>query len=296
METKTKNRKPSGHPSDASSPATPGVDSQSLDGPPSLLWGNVLVAIGVVGLAATVLVVALGLRTVDRTGVAVTRSLELTADAIVAVEASVSAAGDSVTIAADGLDALGSAAQNTGDSLSGVAGLADDTAAALGTEIPAAIDAIRTTMPSLIESAELIEDALGALSFLGVGFDPERPPAASLRDLDSSLGDVAAVLEDGSGQLSTIGDDLAELESDLAALTMNIDQLDANVERAAALVDTYATTTAGIALLVDETAADLESQRREGQLIVILFGLLLALLNVVPIGLGVRHRRAFRKV
>lgn len=262
---------------------------------PSPVWGNVLVALGVAGLIMSVVVVVLGLRAVDRTGATVARSLELTADAIIAVEDSVAAAADSVTIAADGIDTLVSAAQNTEDSLGGVATLADDTASALGAEIPEAVEAIRTTMPALIESAELVEDALSTLSFLGVGFDPQNPPAASLREVDERLADVAEVLRDGSGQISVIGADLSDLEADVASLTFNLERLDANLDRATSLVGTYTATTRNITALVDDTAAELETQRRDGQMIVVLFGVVLALLHAVPIALGIRERQASRR-
>lgn len=248
-----------------------------------------MMGLGVVGLVATVAVVTLGLRLVDRTGTTVADSLELTTDAVVAVEQSVAAAADSVGVASSGIATLTSAVRNTSGSLDSIGVFLDDTAQAVAMDVPDSIDAIRTTMPGLIDSAEVLQNALGALSFIGVDFAPQNPPADSLREVDRGLGDVSRLLRDSSDQLGDVGTDLDALAGDVTTLVSDLERLDSNLEVAAALVESYTSTTSDIAVLVEATADELHAQRREGQVLVLMFGLVLALLTLVPIGIGLRQ-------
>ncbi len=250
-----------------------------------------LMGLGVAGLLATVLAVALGLRLVDRTGTTLTRSLELTSDAVATIEETIAVGADSLEVAAEGLGTLTSSVAGAEQSFLDAGQLLDETADAIATDVPDSIDAIRETMPALIRSAELIDGALGALSFLGIDFSPETPPADSLQRVETGLADVAERLRSGAGQLDAVGDDFTGLSRDAVTLTETLEDLSANLQRADALLDGYAETAAQTAALVQATSADLEQQRSEGRLIVVLLGIILGLTQLVPLTLGWRARR-----
>lgn len=257
-------------------------------------WAYFMIGLGIFGLVTTAVVAALGLRLVDRSGSTVARSLELTAEAVTTVEETVSAAADSVGVATEGLSTLSSAVAGARSSLAGIGGLLDDSGDAIGDEVPESIDAIRASMPALIQSAELLDTALNALSFAGVDYDPEVPPAESLRQVDRGLMNVAQLLRDGSDGLRSVGRDFDSLGTDTAELRANLQSLRGNLERADELLAGYAATTGRVAALVEDTSNELHAQRREARIIVVLFGLILGAAHVVPLSLGLRARRQSR--
>lgn len=254
-------------------------------------FGTFLVILGVIGLVATAVVVTIGFRFVDRTGSTVAQSLDLTSDAITTVEETVAATADALGIAAGGLDTLRGALDTAGESLDGVDQLIADATVTLGSDVPESIDAIRDTVPALVQSAELLETALGAVSFLGIDYAPEIPPAESLQRVDDALVDVAVSLRDGADELAAVGSDVGTLGSDIRSLDEDLAALASNLERADGLVEGYAGTANSVAALVAATSAELDAQRTEGQLLVVMFGAILALLQIVPIAFGLRLRR-----
>lgn len=254
----------------------------------STSFGRALIAIGVVGIIATLVAVFFGLRLVDRTGDTLTRSLSLTADAVETIEETIAVSADSIELAGDGLETLTDSVAGAQQSFVNAGQLLDDTADALATDVPDSIEAIRATMPALIRSAELLDGALGALSFVGVDYAPETPPADSLRNVETGLTEVADRLRAGAGQLDTVGDNFSGLSADAVTLTSTLEDLTTNLERADAVLDGYAATAEETAALVAQAAADLEQQRSEGRFIVLLLGVVLGLGQVVPILLGAR--------
>lgn len=255
-------------------------------------FGWLLLGVGLTGLLATALAVFFGLRLVERTGKTLTESLVLTADAVATIEETIAVGADSIEVAGAGLETLTRSVAGAEQSFLDAGRLLGDTADAIATDVPDSIDAIRETMPALIRSAELLDGALGALSFLGVDYAPETAPADSLARVESGLGDVADRLRSGAEQLDTVGEQFTGLSGDAVTLATTLENLSVNLGRADALLDGYAATAAETAALVGQAVSDLEQQRQEGQLIVLLFGLVLALGQVVPIALGVRALKA----
>lgn len=256
--------------------------------------GRLLTGVGIAGLLITVIVVVLGLRLVDRSATTVGNSLDLTADAVRAFDETIVVAADATDVAASGLATITAAVADAEESLAGAGAVVQTTAEAIGGAVPDSIDAIRRTIPTLIQSAELLEGALGALSVLGVEFAPERSPADSLRDVEADLVDVSARLRDSSVRLETVGDDFQDLSAGAGSLSGELRSLTSTLERADALLDGYAETTRRTAVLVDQAGEDLDDQRAEGRLIVLLLGLLIGLGQVVPLALGWWLRRPGR--
>lgn len=254
--------------------------------------GRTMGVIGLVGLVAAAVLVALGLRMVDRTGATLARSLELTADAVTTVEETISVADESISVAASGLVTITDAVAGAEQSLNGAGVLLGETGVALADDIPAGIDAIRQTMPALIQSAQVLEDALGALSFLGIDFAPATPPADSLRRVESDLGAISDRLRDASSDLEDLGSGLAGLGAGAADLATELDRLQTTLQRADALLSGYASTTGRTAALVEQTSTELELQRSEGRLVVILLGVVIALGQAVPLTLAWHSRRS----
>ena len=251
--------------------------------------GPALIVLGIAGLLATAAVIVLGLRMVDRTTDTLSRSLDVTGDAISVVEDSIIIAGEAMGNAVDGIDALQDAVDSTATSMDDATVLLTETAAALETDIPDSVDAIRLTMPALINSAQLIEDTLGSLAFLGVDFSPSDPPSASLREVDAGLEAVSTRLRDSASRLEDVGGAVGSVGESAARLGVELDDLELNLSRADGLLDGYETTAARTAEIVEQAATDLDSQRRDGRILVLLLGAIAGGIQLVPLALGWRY-------
>ncbi len=253
--------------------------------------GRLLIGIGLIGLVAAVIVVVLGSRFVDRTAATITDSLDLTAEAVQAFDETIVVAAEATEVVASGLGTITDAVADSEATLESAGELMDSTADVLSGAVPDSVDAIRQTMPALIQTAELLEEALGALSLLGVDFSPERPPADSLRNIEGRLTDVVGTLRESAVRLETVGLGFGDLSRSAGSLTGELETLSASLERADQLLDGYSSTTQRTALLVEQARSDVDAQRTEGRLVVLLLGLLLGLGQVVPLSLGWHMRR-----
>lgn len=254
--------------------------------------GRALIGASLVGVAVAVAIGVLGFGLIDRSGETVATSLSLTADAIATVEDTVELADETVASAAAGLATLGDAFEGADGTLADIAGVMRDTAVIVGEDVPVALDAIRTTMPALIESADLIGSSLGALSFLGVDFEPPTPPGDSLREIDRGLAEMSAKLSDGSVDLDRIADDFDMLGGDVSSVREDLDGVIAGFESAAAVLDGYESTAAEAAVLVDASIVDLRRQLDEAKLLALLVAFAIGIAQVVPFAIGLRLLRA----
>lgn len=254
-------------------------------------FSRLMLGIGLAGLVATVVVVVLGLRVVSRTGATLASSLELTAEAVATVDDTLVVAAEAVETVANGLDSVTDVVAESESALRGAGQVLTDTGLALRQDVPASIDAIRDTMPALIQSAEFLESALGALSILGVDFDPPVPPADSLRTVESGLAGISERLRGTSEDLGDLGVGLDGLSDGAGSLSQELETLETRLEEADRLLGSYGATTQRTALLVEEASVDLETQRRDGQLIVLLLGFIVGLGQAVPLTLAWQSSR-----
>lgn len=252
---------------------------------------RLMLTVALVSLVATVVVVVLGLRAVSRAGETLADSLDLTAQAVGAVDETLVIAAEAVETVASGLDSAAEVVAESESALDGAGRLLSNTGVALREDVPASVDAIRSTMPALIQSAEFLESALSALTVLGVDFDPPIPPADSLRTVESGLAGIADRLRSTAGDLGELGGGLDDLSTTTGALGAELARLEASLSQADQLLDGYTATTRRTAMLVDAASADLDAQRREAQFIVLLLGLIVGLGQAVPLALAWQSAR-----
>lgn len=277
------------HPHQAEATVPPRLEV--VPAPTSWLPHRFLIGIGIFGLIASVAVTALGWRFVSRAGDSIATTLALTADAVSTVEQTIDLAADSVGIAADGMETLDEALTGTDQTLADISVVLAETADAIGSDVPESIDAIRATMPALIQSADLLTTALQALRFVGADFSPEEPPGDSLRRVDSGLADVSSRLRVGSDQLRDVAVDFAGLSGSAGAVAIDLGRLAENLVEADRLLSGYEETADRVAAVVIATTAELDTQRNEARILVVLFGLILALSHLVPLTIGFRALR-----
>lgn len=250
--------------------------------------GRWMVGIGILGIVVALVGGIVGWQLVDRMNNVAATSLIVTDDALETIQDTVALADATVDALDSGVVTLTQAVGGAEASLDGIASVLDESLITLGTEVPASIGAIRAAFPSVISTAELLNDTLGALAFLGIDFRPETPFAESLGRIDDSLARLAADLEEQAPGLAAIATDFRTFGDDTAALASDLQVLSDQIGAATLLFDDYASTLDDADELVTQAQADIEGQRTALRLLVVLVSLAVALGQFAPIYIGRR--------
>lgn len=182
------------------------------------------------------------------------RSLEVTV-------AAVDTAGDTLDVVSRTLEILdGTAAQlavsvdRAGDTLASVADVADDTAVLLAEDLPEDLDAIRRSLDGLIDTANVVDGVLGALSFVGLDYDPAVPLDEALIELDSRIAALPSRLRSQADSLTDVSDGMADFAADADLIADDLIELQAAVAESRSIVTVYrATADEGLASLEETT-------------------------------------------
>lgn len=126
-----------------------------------------------------------------------------------------------------------------GESTESVAQVVDDVADLTTGRIPDTLRALETSLPGLIDTARVIDDALRTLSLVGVQYDPAVP-------FDEALADVQRQLEGLPDSITADGERLRDLAPRIRTagensrrLVSSIEEIDADLAAAQEVVGDY---------------------------------------------------------
>ncbi len=250
--------------------------------------GRWMIGIGILGMVVAIIGGVIGWQLVDRMSNVAATSLVVTDDALDTVQDTVALADATVDALDSGLVTLTAAVGGAEASLDAIADVLDESLVTIGTEVPASIGAIRAAFPAVISSAELLNDTLGALAFLGIDFRPETPFAESLGRIDDSLADLGADLQQQAPGLARIAADFRTFGDDTATLATDLEELSGQVSAATVLFDEYAGTLGDANELIARAQADVDGQRSALRLLIVLVSVAVALGQFAPIYIGRR--------
>jgi CBS domain-containing protein len=169
--------------------------------------------------------------------------LRTTADASIAAldaaDQTIDAASQLSTTVLESLDGLTRVGPGLTTSGEEAAVVIEEVSELTGNQLSRSIAAIESSLPAMIEAAAVMDDTLTALSFVGVGYDPEVP-------LDDGLRELANGLDGIPEELAAQGDSLGRLSERVGAVTRDLDGVTASIvgtrddlESATLLLDTY---------------------------------------------------------
>lgn len=124
--------------------------------------------------------------------------------------------------------------------------LIDDASKVITQDVPEALDGVQSSMPSLIETAAAVDDALELLSRinivipnlfgddweigLGINYSPAVPLDMALYELSYNLEDIPEDLRSMENDFQTASSNLLSLRSDLMLLTDDIYEIDQQLQ------------------------------------------------------------------
>jgi hypothetical protein len=253
--------------------------------------GAVLIAIGLFGIVAGV--VAINTFPVDEVD-----STDAVDQSLAASEQALVAAADTVGIVEGLLDQLAGAlveAEETGLNVTGALDRSEEAlrqiARISGEDLPEVIESLQETMPSLIQVANVIDGTLGALSRIGVPYDPEVPFDDALEGVQEAIADLPAQVRTQADLIDGAADDLARIGDDAGDLFVELGTVRTQLEDAAVLLGNYRqeTLAAGreVAAMRDDLAARTTApQDASERTAVVVLGIAFILGQAVPIYLG----------
>jgi septal ring factor EnvC (AmiA/AmiB activator) len=203
------------------------------------LVGATLIGTGLLGIAlslAGLLFVAIAGAGAQQ---ALTRQIATLDQALVATADGLAIAEGSVSDAEAALGSLSTALVNATRAISDTQPTLDALQDLTGSTLPQTIDSTRQALASAEATARVADNVLGALSFLGLRYNPEVPLSDSIGQVSASLADVPAELSEVATGIATARASLEELTGDLEAVADDVDAIEESVSDSAEVVAQY---------------------------------------------------------
>ncbi|HEY5890123.1 MAG TPA: hypothetical protein VIW94_05435 [Acidimicrobiia bacterium] len=209
----------------------------------------------VAGLAAVVFALAVG-----PWFAALEDSLAVSARALDAVDQTVEVIDESLIIFEETLVGVDGVFEQTQASLDEISAVVLSTATLLSEDIPDQVAAIQTAMEGLIDTANVVDGILGALSFVGVDYNPEVPLDEALEDVNTELGELGATLSDNADDLYSLTVSLNRLNEEIGSTGDSLAGLTVQLEESRRLIADYQSTSGDAQILLEEASDRLSGQ------------------------------------
>lgn len=247
---------------------------------------RLLVRIGVVGLAIAVAVTTAAVVLVTLGWRAATRSIAVTREAVRSVALTSAAIDSAFSIAEEGLQTVEVTVGGAATSMVQLADVMGDLAELVGNEIPASVEAIEATMPGLIDTAAVVDQAMRTLASFGVDYHPAQPLDEALAEVQASLAAIPDQLRIQQPVLAQASDDLVAFATQSLGISREVGDLALRLGQASQSVATYRET----ATRTDQVLGDLEAAL-EGRLwlllgVVVMAGVALAAGPLIALVVG----------
>ena len=187
-------------------------------------------------------------------------SLAVSARALDAVDQTVEVIDESLIVFEQTLVGVDGVFEQTQASLDEVSSVVLSTAMLLSEEIPDQVAAIQAALDGLIDTANIVDGILGALSFVGVDYNPEVPLDEALADVSAELGELGATLSDNADDLFSLTVSLNRLNEEIGSTGDALAGLTVQLEEARRLIADYQSTSGEAQNLLEEASARLAGQ------------------------------------
>lgn len=210
---------------------------------PRIRWprvvGGALIATGLLGILLSLAGIIFTGRAGDAAQAALARELATLDRALAATAEGLVIADDALTNTAGTLGSLSTTIGGATRAISETGPTIDTLQDLTATTLPESITSTRQALDSARETARVADQVLGALSFLGLNYNPEVPLATAIGRVSDSLSPVPGDLQEVAAGLGTAEASLTALTADLAEVQAGIDEIGASVSQATGVVEQY---------------------------------------------------------
>ncbi len=178
--------------------------------------------------------------------------------------------------AVNGLESAEAAVRSAAVAVAIAGKVTEDLEEVVSGRVASSLEAIQTSMPGLVSTANVVDNTMGALSWLGVDYDPEIPLdtsieliAAELEGLPDALREQSPAMKDAANRLRQIAVDMVMVAGDLDEVSDHLEEANSASSEIASVVSSF-----------DEELSSLSRRvhaiRVPGSVFAIVFGLALA--------------------
>ncbi|MEA2009261.1 MAG: hypothetical protein U9N78_00995, partial [Actinomycetota bacterium] len=172
--------------------------------------GRLFTILGIGGLVASLVAGLLGIAVVVTLTSSADQSLAVTVAAVETADETVALAADTLGIVSESFDTLVPSAELAATTFEDAAVVIADSAVVVTVDIPDALDAVVGAMPAIETTAEIIDNALRVLNFVGVDYEPEVPFDEAVAELTDAIDDLPEELRSQAEPLASLAADFEE--------------------------------------------------------------------------------------
>lgn len=129
-----------------------------------------------------------------------------------------------------------------------------------GEDLPRIIDSLKEAMPALIQVADVIDGTLGALSFVGVPYDPDVPFDESLAGVADSIDDLPDQVRHQAELIGEVGQGLGGIADQAGDLIIEVGLAQQQLADGVELLKQYRSTTSAAIEAVEQQRRLLQSR------------------------------------
>jgi len=154
-------------------------------------------------------------------------------------------------------------------------------------EVPASVDAVRASLPALIDTARVIDRTMRGLALFGVDYDPDVRLDDSIATIDERLAEIPALLRAQQGTLAEVASDLGTFASSSLEIGADLSVIRVRLAEASVVLDGYASLVEESTGVLDGVESAVDSGVGVLRLVLVLVGMGVAATQTVPIFAGI---------
>jgi len=268
--------------------------------------GVILIVIGVMGIGVSVAGVKVGGQVVDKIGMGIDNTLGLLLGTMENTHETLAVTRSTIATSADTLQTVQTLTANLATTVGDTEPLLISTNAMLTDEVPASLEGVQETIPTLVAVAGSIDDTLTTLnsfridesilgfSFnysLGIDYAPDQQFDEAIVQIGDSLSGLPDSLRSMEGDMNTAIDNMATIQGDLDTLSTDLVQIETEIRAFLPMIDEYMRLTLEINDNIRETRATLNSQMEVMNGLILFAMVWLALFQLLPLYVGLELAR-----
>ena len=247
-----------------------------------------MVIIGCVGVIVSLVAAVVGQVVIGDIETSVDDSLVQTNNALDVVLDTINLTQTVVDTVQSGVKSIGTTLTTVTSSLDQTSAAIDSSTEFIGGSLPDALDAVSNVMPTIQSVANSIDDALRFASRapFGPNYDPAKPFDEAIGELATAISPLPAQLRQLSQDFTGLGSSSQAISTQLGSLAADVQRLDQQLGQVSTLVDRYAKTATEAQFLTAVSRTRLANSATTARVLLVLFGLVFAFGQIVPIWLG----------
>ncbi|MCL4264566.1 MAG: hypothetical protein KJ069_15185 [Anaerolineae bacterium] len=218
--------------------------------------GVIFIIIAIIGAVVAYQGMQLTTRFIDNLAAGMSSALQLTSDTLTNVESTLVVSKQTLTDLGATLSTMETTAGDMATAVQDAEPLINQVSTVVANDVPNSIETLQSTLPSLIEVATVIDDALTTLNRfeidqtipfvnyriqydLGINYDPEVPFDQAVTELGGSLDGLPETLRGLEPELATTQASLGTMGGNMEQLATDMATLNASIAEVQPILDEY---------------------------------------------------------